>query len=82
MYIFQVGGRKALSREQISVLSTAKGVEKAESRKNAVKNGPNAQKLKQNGFSSDKTRQNAKIFEGIFFFKPTNNIGPKNKQII
>ena len=40
----------------------------------------NTQNVKQNAFQSDKTRRNAQIFEGILFFKATNNIGSENKE--
>ena len=40
----------------------------------------NTQKVKQNAFQSEKTRQNEQIFEGILFFKDTSNIDSKNKE--
>ena len=38
------------------------------------------QKIKQNAFQSDKTKQNAQIVDGNLFFKATNNIDSENKE--
>ena len=40
----------------------------------------NTQRVKQNAFKSKKSRQNAQIWEGILFFRASNNIDSKNKE--